>query len=68
MKIKKEFDGGWNLQNLDKKGWFNNNSTDSPIKRHIDILYHTSAKLHHLNKVLKEIHVNNQAIIQNPTD
>ena len=68
MKIKKEFKGGWNLHNLDEKGWFDDNSTDSPIKRHIDMLYDTSAKLHHLDQVLNEMYVNNQAIIQNPTD
>ena len=68
MKIKNEFDGGWNLHNLDEKGWFDDNSSDSPIKHHIDMLFNTSAKLHHLDRVLSEMYVNNQAIIQNPTD
>ena len=59
MKIKKEFNGGWNLYNLDKKGWFNDNSSDSPIKHYIDILFDTSAKLHHLDGVLSEMYINN---------
>ena len=59
MKIKKEFKRGWNLYNLDKKGWFDDNSTDLPIKHYIDILYDTSAKLYHLDQVLNKIYINN---------
>ena len=49
MKIKKEFDRGWNLCNLNKKGWFDNNSSDLPIKHYIDMLFDTSIKLYYLN-------------------
>jgi len=59
IKIKKEFNRGWNLHNLDEKGWFNNNSSDSPIKHYIDMLFDISVKLHHLDGVLSEMYVNN---------
>ena len=32
------------------------------------MLYNISVKLYYLNQVLNEIYINNQVIIQNPTD
>ena len=59
MKIKKEFNRGWNLHNLDEKGWFDDNSSDSLIKCYINMLFDTSAKLYYFDSVLNKIYVNN---------